>query len=134
MSESSKDMAKAGSFGLKLRFRAPRGIYSGDLAALVVEAVRSMGSEVERRRALIGHIKVYLTVPGGSLKVNLVDVGLGPEKEDALPPGTVDQGEIRFMAALVGVTDHEVEHLIEESLEPLQEKLEVDILEHKHEH
>lgn len=135
MTESSKDIARAGSFGLKLRFRSPRGIYSEDLAALVVEAVRAMGEEVGRRKgALIGHIKVFLTVPEGTLKVNLVDMGLGPEKEDALPKGTVERGEMRFMAAVIGVTDHDVEHLIEESLEPLQRKLEVEVLEHKHEH
>ena len=134
MNEDTKVAAHAGSFGLKLLFTSP-GIERGELADLVIGAVRSIGEDIGRRhRTLIGHVKVLLSVPGGSLRVNMVDLDLGPEKEDRLPDGPIVKGEIRLMAAAVDLTDEELEEMLENSLEPLQQELEVDILEHKHEH
>ncbi|NLK24999.1 MAG: hypothetical protein GX307_00255 [Euryarchaeota archaeon] len=135
MSENSKEMAGASSFGLRLRFQSPKGMGREELATLVVRMLRSMGEAVDQTgRALIGHIKVFLTVPGGSLKANLVDLDLGPETENDLPGELIESGEIRYMAAVIGLTDEEVEQLMEGSLGSLQHKLKIDVLEHKHEH
>ena len=89
---------------------------------------------VGRGRTLIGHVKAFVSVPGGSLQINMVDLDLGPEEDDRLPEGTIVKGEIRFMAAVVGLTDKELEQIVESSLEPLDSRLDMDILEHKHEH
>jgi hypothetical protein len=35
---------------------------------------------------------------------------------------------------VVGLSDHELEEILEGALEPLEERLELDIEEHKHEH
>ncbi len=134
MSEDTKEEAHAGSFGLKLRFTSS-GIERAELADLIVEAVRSTGVSIgNKRKFLIGHVKAFTSVPGGSLQVNLVDLDLGPEKDDRLPEGAITNGEVRFMAAVVGLSDHELEEILEGALEPLEERLELDIKEHKHEH
>ena len=133
MSENTKDEAHAGSFGLKLLFTSP-GIERRDLAQLVTGVVRSVGEGiVGRGKTLIGHVKAFVSVPGGSLQINMVDLDLGPEKDDRLPGGPIIKGEIRLMAAVVGLTDKELERIVESSLEPLGPRLDMDILEHKHE-
>lgn len=134
MSENTKAEAHAGSFGLRAPFISS-GIERGELAQLVAGAVRSMGEGiVGQGRTLIGHVKAFASVPGGSLQINLVDLDLGPEKEDRLPEGAIVEGEMRFMAAAVGLTDEELERIVKGSLEPLGLRLEMGILGHKHEH
>lgn len=135
MTESSKDLAGAGSFGMKVHLHSRRGIHGEDLADLVVRTIARMGElVVERRGNLIGHIKAFLRVPDGTLQVNLVDPGLGPEKIDELPRETIVEADMKFMSALVGLSDRDVEDLMEKSLEVLQEKMEVEVREHHHEH
>ncbi len=134
MKENTKDEAHAGSFGLRLLFTSP-GIERGELAQLVTEAVRSVGEGiVGQGRTLIGHVKAFTSVPGGSLRINMVDLDLGPEKEDRLPEGAIVEGEMRFMAAAVGLTDEELERIVKGSLEPLGLRLEMGILGLQHEH
>ena len=134
MNENTKDEAHAGSFGLRVLFTTP-GIEREELTPLLTEAVRSVGEGiVGQGRTLIGHVKAFASVPGGSLQINLVDLDLGPEKEDRLPEGAIVEGEMRFMAAAVGLTDEELERIVKGSLEPLGLRLELGILGLKHEH
>ena len=131
MNEDTKAAAQAGSYGRKLLFTTP-GIGREELAYLITGAVRSIGDEIGRRRGmLIGHVKAFLSVPGGSLQVNLVDLDLGTEKNDRLPAGKIMEGEIKFMAAAVGVDDAALEEIFQNSLEPLRNKLEMGIMAHK---
>ncbi len=132
--ENTKAAAHAGSYGMKLLFTSP-GIDGGELADLIIGAVRSIGDEIGRRRKmLIGHVKVFISVPGGSLQVNMVDLDLGPEKNDRLPADKITEGEIRLMAAVVGLDDATLEQIIQNGLGPLRHKLEMDIMAHMHEH
>ncbi len=134
MNENTKDEAHAGSFGLRVLFTTP-GIEREELTPLLTEAVRSVGEGiVGQGRTLIGHVKAFASVPGGSLRINMVDLDLGPEKEDRLPEGAIVEGEMRLMAAAVGLTDEELERIVKGSLEPLGLRLELGILGLKHEH
>ena len=135
MSEDSKELADAGSFGMKANFHAHPAIASKDLVALMEAALKEVGTKAtEEKGMLIGHIKAFVTTPQGTLKVNLIDMDLGLETIDRLSAPTVEKGEIKFMAALVGLDDHKVEELMEHSLKMLKERLEIEIEEHKHEH
>ena len=134
MSENTKDESHAGSFGMRLLFTS-RGIERGELAELIVGAVRSMGNSIVAQKGmLIGHVKAFVSVPGGSLQVNMVDLDLGPEKEDRLPEGAIVEGEMKFMAAVVGLTDRELEKIVRSNLEALGPRLELGILGHRHDH
>lgn len=135
MSEDSKELADAGSFGMKADFHAHPAIASKELVALMEALLKDVGAKVtEEKGMLIGHIKAFVTTPQGTLKVNLIDMDLGTETVDRLSAPMVEKGEIKFMAALIGLNDHEVEELMEHSLEMLEERLELEIEEHEHEH
>jgi hypothetical protein len=64
--------------------------------------------------------------------VNLIDTDLGPETLNRLTSPEVKEGEIKFMAALVGLGDEDVEEIMEDSLEILDGRLELEMEEHDH--
>lgn len=133
--ESSKELADAGTFGLKADFHAHPAIASKDLVALMERLLKDVGTRVvEEKGMLLGHIKAFVTTDRGTLKINLIDMDLGPETLDRLSSPTVERGEIKFMAALVGLEDHEVEDIMEDSLDILENRMELEIEVHEHEH
>lgn len=135
MSEDSKELADAGSFGLRADFHAHPAIPSKELVTLMETLLRDVGTKVmEERGMMLGHIKAFVTTEQGTLKVNLIDMDIGPETVDRLTSPTVHKGEIKFMAALIGLDDHDVEDIMEDSIEMLEERLELEIEEHEHEH
>jgi len=44
----------------------------------------------------------------------------------------VEEGEMKYMCVLMGLSDHEVEEIMEESLESLKDRMELRIEEHEH--
>jgi hypothetical protein len=133
--ENSKELADAGTFGLKADFHAHPAIASKDLVALMEKLLKDVGTKVvEEKGMMLGHIKAFVTADRGTLKVNLIDMDLGPETLDRLSSPTVEKGELKFMAALVGLEDHEVEEIMEDSLDILEDRLELEIEEHEHDH
>ncbi|MDW5562158.1 MAG: hypothetical protein SA339_02945 [Methanomassiliicoccus sp.] len=133
--ENSKELADAGSFGLKAGFHAHPAISSKEFVALMERLLKDVGTRVtEEKGLMMGHIKTFVSTGQGTLKVNLIDMDIGPETVDRLSGPTVDKGEIKFMAALVGLDDHEVEEIMEDCLEILEDRLELEIEEHEHDH
>ncbi|WP_019176362.1 hypothetical protein [Methanomassiliicoccus luminyensis] len=133
--ENSKEMADAGSFGMKFRFHAHGSMDVDRFIGLVEGTLTEVGKRVVgKRRALIGHVKAFITTEHGTLKVNLIDMKLGPETVNRITSPTVHEGEMKFMAALVGISDHDLEEIMEASLEELGKSLHLEIEEHDHEH
>ncbi len=133
--EDSKELADAGTFGLKADFHAHPAIPSKELVTLMESMLRDVGEKVTKEHGMmLGHIKAFVTTAQGTLKVNLIDMDLGPETVDRLSAPMVEKGEIKFMAALVGLDDHDVEEIMERSLEMLEERLELELEEHEHDH
>jgi hypothetical protein len=135
MSEDSKELADAGSFGLKLDFHSHEGVPTDRFISMIEGVLTDVGRKVtESHGSLLGHIKAFVTTPHGTLKVNLIDLELGPESLNRISSPTVDEGEMKFMAALIGLSDHDVQEFMEESLETLNGPLDFEIEEHEHEH
>jgi hypothetical protein len=135
MNEDSKELADAGTFGMKVDFHAHPSIGSEELAGLMEKLLMTVGERVvEEKGFLLGHVKAFVTTPQGTVKVNLIDTELGPETLNRLTSPEVRGGEIKFMAALVGLGDGDVEEIMEESLEVLDGRLELEIDKHDHDH
>lgn len=135
MSENSKELADAGSFGLKFDFHSHDGMPTEKFVKLMENLLSEVGKQVmDEHGSLLGHIKAFVTTPYGTLKVNLIDMELGPESLNRISSPVVKKGEMKFMAALVGLSDHEVEELMEDSLESLRGSLHFEIEEHEHDH
>ena len=135
MSEDSKELADAGSFGLKLDFHSHEEIPTERFASMIEDVLTEVGKRVmEEHGSLLGHIKAFITTPHGTLKVNLIDLELGPDSLNRISSKVVSEGEMKFMAALIGLSDHTVEEIMEESLEALRGPLDFEIEEHEHEH
>jgi hypothetical protein len=135
MSEDSKELADAGSFGLKIDFHSREGIPTEKFIAMIEDVLTDVGKKVvEEHGNLFGHIKAFITTPSGTLKVNLIDLELGAESMNRITSPTVTAGEMKFMAALVGFSDHDVEEMMEVSLEALKGPLKIEIEEHEHDH
>jgi hypothetical protein len=135
VSEDSKELADAGSFGLKFDFHSHDGVPTEKFVKLVEELLNEVGKKVMAEHgSLLGHIKAFITTPHGTLKVNLIDVQLGPESLNRISSPIVKKGEMKFMAALVGLSDHDVEEMMEDSLDVLKGSLHFEIEEHEHDH
>jgi hypothetical protein len=135
VSEDSKELADAGSFGMKADFHAHPSIRSEELARLMERLLKAVGDQVVQEKGfLLGHVKAFVTTPHGTLKVNLIDTDLGPEILNRLTSPEVEEGEIKFMAALVGLEDEVIEEIMEASLEILDGRLELEMEEHNHDH
>lgn len=133
--ENSKELADAGSFGMQFRFRAHGCMDVDRFIGLVEGALTEVGKRATKKRnMLIGHIKAFVSTEHGTLQVNLVDLKLGPDTVNRITTPTVHEGEMKFMAALVGISDHDLEEIMEGSLEELGENLDLEIEEHDHEH
>ncbi len=135
MSEDSKELADAGSFGMKLNFQCHKEIPTEQFVSMIEDVLIDVGKKVmERRGSLLGHIKAFISTPYGSLKVNLIDLELGTDIVNRITSPSVDEGEMKFMAALIGLSDEELEELMEESLGALKGPLDLEIEEHEHGH
>ncbi len=134
MSEDTKKMANTGAHGLKLTFHAHPAIPSEEFVSLIEGLLCSVGEKVnEMGKVLIGHAKTFIVTPHGTLKVNLIDTDLGAETLNRLSSPEVEEGEMKFMCVLMGLSDHEVEEIMEESLEDLEDRMEIKVEEHEHE-
>lgn len=135
MSENSKEMADAGSFGMEVHFHAHPSMPTEKFVSLVESTLMEVGRKATgKRHALIGHIKAFVTTENGTLKVNLIDMGLGAETVNRISSPTVHEGDMKFMAALVGISDHDLEEIMEDSLDDMGAALELEIAEHEHDH
>jgi hypothetical protein len=135
MSENSKELADAGSFGMKVDFHSHEEIPTERFVSMIEDVLTEVGKRVmEEHGSLLGHIKAFITTPHGTLKVNLIDLELGPDSMNRISSSSVNEGEMKFMAALIGLSDHTVEEIMEESLEALRGPLDLEIEEHEHEH
>ncbi len=134
MSEDSKKLSNSGSFGLKAHFHAHPAMPIDEFVTIMEGLLKEVGDRVvEEHGSLLGHIKAFVTTPQGTLKVNLIDTDLGPETLNRLT-APVHEGEIKFMAALMNVSDHDIEEIMEESLEDLEDLMDLEVEEHHHEH
>lgn len=138
--ENTKDEADAGSFGMLVKFHSEEGVQTSKLASLMDDVLLNVAEEiVKEKRHLMGHIKAFVTVPDGTLKLNIIDLDLGVESVNHIKGDIVRSGEMRFMAAIVGLHDEDLEEIMEESVELLKPSFEVEIEghehdEHEHEH
>jgi hypothetical protein len=66
------------------------------------------------------------------LKVNLIDTDLGPESLSRLTSDEVEEGEMKFMCVLMGLSDHEVGEIMVESLAELNGRMEIHVEQHEH--
>jgi hypothetical protein len=134
MMEDSKEEADAGSFGALIHFSPNGDLTTHQFVNIMEDALTQMAQKVMKKKGhLIGHIKAFVTLPNGTLKLNIIDLELGVETTNRINGDAVEEGEIKVMAAIVGLPDEDVEEIIEESLRPLSQFMEMEIEEHKHE-
>ncbi len=134
MTEDSKELAEAGSFGMSVHLLSERGVPTSQLVSLSEDMLTSVAKEVAKERHhLIGHIKAFITAPEGTLKLNLIDLALGVDITNRIDAPAIHTGEMKFMAAVVGLSDKRLEEIMEESLDKLKGSFQVHIEEHEHE-
>jgi hypothetical protein len=130
--EDTKEMAEAGSFGLRIEFEARRDLRASELTKLIGDYVIAVVDRVANLRPFIGHAKAFIKTPIGHIQVNLVDSELGTEIVQTIDSGPITSGTANFMAVAVGVKDAEIEKAMRQALEPVALKLKITILEHDH--
>ena len=126
MEEDSKELANAGSYGVKLHFRA-RGKLSGKGLATIMHKSMTLGAEsLGKDGVLLGHIKAIALTEKGFVKVNIVDLRLGADVEDSIGQKLVEAGTINLMAAVAGRSDAEVRASLQRTISALARQLWVD--------
>lgn len=126
MIEDSKDLAQAGSYGVKLHFRA-RGKLDGKGLASILHKSLILGAEgLGKEGVLLGHVKAIAITDKGFVKVNIVDLRLGADVEDNIGKKAVENGTINLMAAVAGCSDGDVRKGLERAVSALARQLWVD--------
>jgi hypothetical protein len=134
MSEDSKSLAEAGTFGVEITFK---GDIAKDMFVKEVgQFLMSIAKDVESRKGgLVGHVKAFARVDDGFVRLNIVDSELGLDVGDEIKSKRVTGGTIKVMAAVVGVDDHHVEEIIENRIEDLRKVMDIEVAEHEdHDH
>ena len=131
MSDDSKSMAEAGTFGVEITFKANnmgKDKFIGELGTFLM----SIAKDVESRKGgLVGHVKAFARVDDGFVRLNIVDSELGLDVGDEIKSKHVTGGTIKVMAAVVGVDDHHVEEIIENRIKDLSKVMEIEVAEHE---
>ncbi len=126
MEEDSKELANAGSYGVKLHFRA-RGKLDGKELASILHKSLTLGAEgLVKNGVLLGHVKAIALTEKGFVKVNIVDLSLGADVEDSIGKEPVDHGTVNLMAAVAGRSDADVRRSIDKTVSVLARLLWVD--------
>lgn len=124
--EDSKELAQAGSYGVKLHFRA-RGKLDGKGLASIMHKSLTLGAEgLGKEGILLGHVKAIAMTDKGFVKVNIVDLRLGADVEDNIGKKVVENGTINLMAAVAGRSDEDVRKGLERAVSALARQLWVD--------
>jgi len=130
--DDSKQAAEAGSFGIRVRFQA-HGLPNAKMSAAVSDMLLEVGkAAVVKRRTLIGHVKAFVETPNGTLRASLVDMDLGVDADDKLEGDVVNEGSMNVMAAVVGLTDHELEGIVEDALSSLGSLMDLEAESRQH--
>ena len=126
MEEDSKELAQAGSYGVKLHFRA-RGKLDGKGLASILHKSLTLGAEgLGKEGVLLGHVKAIAMTDEGFVKVNIVDLRLGADVVDNIGKKAVENGTINLMAAVAGRSDQDVREGLERAVSALARQLWVD--------
>jgi hypothetical protein len=132
--EDSKEMANAGSHGMKVELTARTPMTTRAFSELTGKMILQLSQRIqEKEDALIGHVKLFVRTDHGFLKMSVVDLDLGVETVDALGKGKVSKGTMNLMAAVIGVDDEELEELMEHELEVFDDQMDYVITSHCHE-
>ena len=91
--------------------------YNADAEARFSKALMKTGEWVEKESgSLLGHIKAAIyTEEGNGVTLNLTDLGSGVEHHGRLEP--CEKVNFNFMAAVLDVDPHALEHIMEDALE-----------------
>jgi hypothetical protein len=115
MSEDSKELADAGSFGMEIHFHANHCKHE-NLVKNLAGMITNIALDLERRGGMIGHVKLIAKTEGGFVKMSVVDTRLGVETVDELKVEKNEKGTIKLMAVVIGLDDETVEETVEGSL------------------
>ena len=122
MTENSKELAGAGSFGAELHLEQ-KEIPVDEFRQAFSRFIVSWADNMVNKGALIGHVKLIAEVDIGFLKLSVVDTSLGAEAVDQLKGDVVKGGKVKVMAAVLNIDDEQVEHALDEELENLEENV-----------
>ena len=126
---NSAEEAGGKSIGLSGKIRG----YNADVEARLADVLMQVGRWVERESgALMGHIKMAVTNGEQTLTMNLTDMDEGVLYHGKIRPSkTVD---FSFMAAVLDVDDHELEHRTLHAFEDSGVMMDIDGKSSSHHH
>ena len=130
--EDTKELAEAGSFGLKVDFESRGDLKAQDLTKMMGNLLLEVADRITGKQPLIGHVKAFIKTPLGHIQLNLVDTELGLEIVQTIGDGAITSGSMNLMAAIVGTKDRKIEEAMRKALEPVALKLKLTIHEHDH--
>lgn len=128
--EDTKELAEAGSFGLKMDFESRGDLRAQDLARLMGNFLLEVVDRIATEQAFIGHVKAFIKTPLGHIQLNLVDTELGPEIVQRIGDGPITSGSMNLMAVIVRTENGMIEEAMRKALEPVALKLKINIHEH----
>lgn len=120
--EDSKLLAGAGSHGAQLHLEH-LPVETELFRRSLTEFITAWSKDLERRGAVIGHVKLIAETDIGFLKISVVDTRLGPEATDELKGDLINGGSIKVMAAVLNLEDEVVEESLDQVLEDLDQKI-----------
>lgn len=123
MEEDSKELAEAGSYGIRLRFHAGKGMTGAEMGGALGEALTKNAIPLAKGGALLGHVKAIAKARPGFVKVSVVDLTIGPEMDTDIVGIEIGEGTLNIMAAVAGHTDDEVRAAVEAMVAELSQRI-----------
>jgi len=130
--EDSKELANAGSYGARAHFEAKGRLTGDDLGKIVGANLLEMARDVSARGGMVGHLKAFVRLPGGFLKVNVVDQELGADISGTAGASLVTSGTMNVMVVAIGIDDCQAKEVLESGLKGLDGRVRILKLEDGH--
>ncbi len=125
MEEDSKELANAGSYGARAHFEAKAKLTGDELGRIVGAFLLDVARDVSSRGGMVGHLKAFVRVPEGFLKVNVVDQELGADISGNVGDALVRAGTMNIMVVAIGIDDCQAKNVLESGLKGLDGRVRV---------
>jgi hypothetical protein len=132
--EDSRVMSGVGSYSLEIDLKLRSPLNPEDFSSLMGRLMVNIAEKIsEREETIIGHIKMFVKTPNGTVRANIIDLDLGVDLFNDLGNKEVLNATVYLMAAGYGLSDKEVKDIVLSSLRILDSQMEWHVEKHHHE-
>jgi hypothetical protein len=131
--EDSRVMSGVGSYSIEVDLNPRPPMSPEDFSSLIGRLMVNIAEKIsEGEETIIGHIKMFVKTPNGTVRANIIDLDLGVDMFNDLGRKEVLDATMYLMAAGYGLNDSEVKEIVLSSLGIFDPYMEWHVEKHHH--